>query len=116
MFFAAETRPAQRVIITATTALVAVTFAMSALDHRFGWSSVPVWLVVVSNVMVAAGLGAAALVIVQNHYAAVTVRVQAGPPLASTGLYGLVVARILDEETPAGALPAGPRDVAIAAH
>lgn len=86
----AETRPAQRVIITATTALVAVTFVVSALDHRFGWSSVPVWLVVLGNVMVAAGLGMAQLVIVQNHYAAATVRVELDQPLVSTGLYGLV--------------------------
>lgn len=86
----AETRPAQRIIITVTMALVAATFVVSALDHRFGWSSVPVWLVIVGNVMVAAGLGMAQLVILQNHYAAATVRVEAGQPLVSTGLYGLV--------------------------
>ncbi len=86
----AETRPAQRIIITVTMALVAATFVVSALDHRFGWSSVPVWLVIVGNVMVAAGLGVAQLVILQNHYAAATVRVEAGQPLVSTGLYGLV--------------------------
>lgn len=87
---AAETRPAQRIIMTLTLTLVVATFVLSALDHRFGWSQVPVWLVIVGDVLVAAGLSVAQLVVVQNNYAAATVRVEAGQPLVSTGLYGLV--------------------------
>ncbi|WP_370499802.1 isoprenylcysteine carboxylmethyltransferase family protein [Mycolicibacterium sp. jd] len=86
----AETRPAQRLIITLTVVLVTATFVLSALDHRFGWSSAPAWVVVVGNTLVALGLSGAQLVVVQNHYAAATVRVEAGQPLVSTGLYGLV--------------------------
>lgn len=86
----AESRPAQRVIISLTIGLVFITFALSALDHRFGWSSVPTWLVIVGNVLVAVGLSLAQLVIVQNNYAAATIRVEADQPLVSTGLYGLV--------------------------
>lgn len=86
----AETRPAQRIIMTLTVALVVATFVLSSLDHRFGWSQVPMWLVVTGNVLVAAGLSVAQLVVMQNHYAAATVRVEADQPLVSTGLYGLV--------------------------
>lgn len=86
----AENRPAQRIIMTLTLALVVATFVLSALDHRFGWSQVPVWLVIVGNVLVAVGLSAAQLVVVQNNYAAATVQVEADQPLVSTGLYGLV--------------------------
>lgn len=86
----AENRPAQRIIMTLTLALVVATFVLSALDHRFGWSQVPVWLVIVGNVLVAVGLSVAQLVVVQNNYAASTVRVEADQPLVSTGLYGLV--------------------------
>ncbi len=86
----AETRPAQRIIMTLTLTLVVVTFVLSALDHRFGWSQVPVWLVIAGDLLVAAGLGVTQLVIVQNNYAAATVRVEAGQPLADTGLYGWV--------------------------
>lgn len=86
----AETRPAQRIIMTLTVTLVVVTFVLSALDHRFGWSQVPVWLVITGNVLVAAGLSVAQLVVVQNNYAAATVRVEADQPLVSTGLYGVV--------------------------
>lgn len=86
----AETRPAQRIIMALTLTLVVATFVLSALDHRFGWSDVPVWLVIVGNVLVAIGLSMAQLVIVQNNYAAATVRVEADQPLVSTGLYGWV--------------------------
>ncbi len=86
----AETRPAQRIIMTLTLTLVIATFVLSALDHRFGWSDVPVWLVIVGNVLVAIGLSVAQLVVVQNNYAAATVRVEADQPLVSTGLYGWV--------------------------
>ncbi|MEX7472965.1 isoprenylcysteine carboxylmethyltransferase family protein [Mycobacterium adipatum] len=86
----AETRPAQRIIMTLTLTLVVVTFVLSALDHRFGWSQVPVWLVIAGDLLVAAGLGVTQVVIVQNNYAAATVRVEAGQPLADTGLYGWV--------------------------
>ena len=44
----------------------------------------------VGDVLVAVGLGVVALVIIQNSYAASTVRVQAGQKVVSTGLYGLV--------------------------
>lgn len=86
----AETRPAQRIIMTITLTLVVATFVLSALDHRFGWSQVPVWLVIVGDVLVAVGLGVAQLVVVQNNYAAATIRVEADQPLVSTGLYGVV--------------------------
>jgi len=86
----AETRPAQRIIMSLTLTLVIATFVLSALDHRFGWSQVPIWLVIAGNVLVAAGLSVAQLVVVQNNYAAATVRVEADQPLVSTGLYGVV--------------------------
>ncbi|MFB1297704.1 isoprenylcysteine carboxylmethyltransferase family protein [Mycobacterium sp. pW049] len=86
----AESRPVQRIIITLTVVLVFATLALSALDHRFGWSSVPTWLIIVGNLAVAIGLSIAQLVIVQNNYAAATIRVEADQPLVSTGLYGLV--------------------------
>ena len=43
----AETRPAQRIIVTLILLLAVATFVLSAFDHRFGWSHVPVWLVIV---------------------------------------------------------------------
>lgn len=86
----AETRPAQRIIISLMLVAVVATLVVGALDWRFGWSTVPVWLVVVGDVMVAVGLLGAQLVVVQNNWAGASITVEAGQPLVSTGLYGVV--------------------------
>lgn len=86
----AETRPAQRIIMSATVLLVIAALVVSALDHRFGWSSVPLWLIIAGDVLVVGGLVLSQLVVVQNSYAAATITVEADQPLVSTGLYGVV--------------------------
>lgn len=86
----AETRAAQKVIITGSFLILFVMMAFSALDHRMGWSTVPVWLSLFGDVLIAAGLGLAMLVIIQNSYAAATVTVEAGQKVASGGVYKFV--------------------------
>jgi protein-S-isoprenylcysteine O-methyltransferase Ste14 len=86
----AETRPVQRVVITATVLAVIALLVVSAFDHRFGWSSVPVPIVVLGDVLVGVGLLVAQLVVIQNGYAAATITVETGQELVSTGLYGVV--------------------------
>jgi protein-S-isoprenylcysteine O-methyltransferase Ste14 len=86
----AETRPAQRIIISLTVLLVAVTYVVSALDHRFGWSTVPLAAIIVGLVLTAVGIVAAQLVIIQNGYASANITVESDQPLVSTGLYGVV--------------------------
>lgn len=86
----AETRPAQRIIISATLLASVAMFVVSALDHRFGWSTVPLWAIVLGDVLVVVGLAGAQLVVVQNAYASATITVEADQPLVSTGLYGIV--------------------------
>jgi protein-S-isoprenylcysteine O-methyltransferase Ste14 len=63
---------------------------VSALDFRLGWSTVPAAVSVAGDVLVAAGLGIAMLVVIQNSYAAANVKVETGQKLVSTGFYGLV--------------------------
>ncbi len=86
----AETRPAQKFATAGTIAMVIAVLVVSALDHRFGWSQVPTPVVVIGAILVAVGLGMATMVVNQNSYAAATIRVEAGQPVVSTGLYGLV--------------------------
>jgi protein-S-isoprenylcysteine O-methyltransferase Ste14 len=86
----AETRPAQRVIISVIVLLVAATYAISAFDHRFGWSTVPLAVIVIGDVLVAVGIVTAQLVIIQNGYASANIAVEKDQPLVSTGLYGVV--------------------------
>jgi protein-S-isoprenylcysteine O-methyltransferase Ste14 len=86
----AETRPAQRIIITAVIASVVLTLVVSALDHRFGWSTVPIAVVIIGNILVFAGLTLAQVVIIQNSFASANITVAPDQPLVSTGLYGIV--------------------------
>jgi protein-S-isoprenylcysteine O-methyltransferase Ste14 len=86
----AETRPAQKIIITAAFVDIFVMMAFSAFDRRMGWSTEPVWVSLLGNVLVAAGLGIAMVVIAQNGYAASTVRVETGQQLVSSGVYSFI--------------------------
>lgn len=85
-----ETRVVQKVVICVVFVAFAAMFVVSALDHRFRWSSLPSLVCLVGDVMVALGLGVAMLVIAQNSYAAANVRVEAEQTLVCTGLYGVV--------------------------
>jgi protein-S-isoprenylcysteine O-methyltransferase Ste14 len=86
----AETRTIQKVVITATMLAVIAVLVVSALDHRFGWSHVPIPVVVLGNVLVGVGLAFAQLVVIQNGYAAATITVESEQKVVSTGVYGRV--------------------------
>ena len=87
---AAETRPLQKLIISFAFVSLGATIVLSALDFRFGWSSVPAAISVIGDVLVALGLGISMIVTIQNGYAAANVKVESGQDLVSTGLYGVV--------------------------
>ncbi|HTX93688.1 MAG TPA: isoprenylcysteine carboxylmethyltransferase family protein [Mycobacterium sp.] len=86
----AETRTAQKIISAGLFVSLFAMMAFSAFDHRMGWSTMPVWVCLLGDVLVAVGLSIAMLVIVENGYAAATVRVESGQKLASQGLYRIV--------------------------
>jgi protein-S-isoprenylcysteine O-methyltransferase Ste14 len=86
----AETRPVQKFATVGISASVVVILVVSALDHRFGWSQVPIPVVVIGDILVAVGLLMAIMVVNQNNYAAATITVEADQKVVSTGLYGLV--------------------------
>ncbi|MCW2587707.1 MAG: putative protein-S-isoprenylcysteine methyltransferase [Mycobacterium sp.] len=87
-----ETRPVQRVVIAVCFLLIPGMLVIAGLDHRFGWSMVPVPvpIVILGDVLVAAGLVLAQWVVIQNSYAAATITVEREQPLVDTGLYGMV--------------------------
>ncbi|MHA7662445.1 methyltransferase family protein [Mycolicibacterium sp. HS_4_1] len=86
----AETRPVQKLVMWAVLTSVFATGVVSALDWRFGWSSVPTAVVVLGNAVVGVSLVAAQWVVIQNNFAGASISVEAGQPVISTGLYGIV--------------------------
>ena len=85
-----EKESAQRGVIALSGLMFPIGFAVSALDFRFGWSSVPLWLVIAASVLFLIGYGAYAEVMRENAYFSRTVEVQEGQRVISTGLYGIV--------------------------
>jgi protein-S-isoprenylcysteine O-methyltransferase Ste14 len=86
----AEKEPAQKIIMTFVLIGFVLLIMAPGFDRRWHWSDVPAWLAVLANILCVVGLLGTAVVLKQNSYAASTVRVEAGQPVISTGLYGIV--------------------------
>jgi protein-S-isoprenylcysteine O-methyltransferase Ste14 len=86
----AETRTVQKIVILVVFVGLFGMVVFSALDHRFGWSTVPAAVSLVGDALVVAGLVIGLLTVAQNSYAAATIQVEADQKLASKGLYSLV--------------------------
>src|SRR4051812_4758059 len=87
---AAETEPRQKLILSfASVALIGM-YVVSGLDRRFGWSSVPAWVVLIGDALVVLSFYGFFLTFRENSFAAATVRVERDQPVISTGLYAVV--------------------------
>jgi protein-S-isoprenylcysteine O-methyltransferase Ste14 len=87
---AAETRPLQKIIITFAFVSMGAMIVVSALDFRFGWSSVPAAVSIVGDVLVGVGLLIAMVTTIQNGYAAANINVESDQEVVSSGVYSVV--------------------------
>jgi protein-S-isoprenylcysteine O-methyltransferase Ste14 len=85
-----EKEGTQRIIMIFTSLGFIALLVVSALDHRFGWSAVPVWLVVLGDVLVAIGFYFIFRVYRANTFTAATIEVAAGQKAIATGPYAIV--------------------------
>ena len=65
-------------------------FITAGLDHRFGWSDMPLWAVVTASAVMAVSYALYAEVMRENVYLSRTVEVREGQQVVDTGLYGIV--------------------------
>ena len=86
----AEKRAAQRVIMLFTSLAFIGLLFVPALDRRFGWSSVPFYVVVAGDVLVVIGYCFILLVFRENTYTSATIEVAANQKVIDTGPYALV--------------------------
>jgi protein-S-isoprenylcysteine O-methyltransferase Ste14 len=86
----AEQESAQKIIMTLVLTGFVLLIVVPGFDRRWHWSSVPAWLATLANILCILSLLLTAVVLKQNSYAASTIRVEAGQPLVSTGLYAIV--------------------------
>ena len=85
-----EKEATQKGVVALSGLMFPIGFALSALDFRFGWSSVPLWLVIVASVLFLMGYAMYAEVMRENAYLSRTVEIQENQKVISTGLYGIV--------------------------
>jgi protein-S-isoprenylcysteine O-methyltransferase Ste14 len=85
-----EKERSQRGVIALSGLIFPLGFVLSALDFRFGWSKVPLWLIITASVLFLVGYVGYAEVMRENAYLSRTVEVQEGQRVISTGLYGIV--------------------------
>ena len=85
-----EKEKAQRGVIGLSALMFPIAFVLSAFDFRFGWSTVPFWLVILASVLFLVGYVMYAEVMRENAYLSRTVEVQENQKVISTGLYGVV--------------------------
>mgnify|MGYP003467617578 FL=1 len=85
-----EPRKEQRKIILVSGVFMLLGFFLPGLNYRFQWSSVPIWLVVVSVIVFEFSYAMIVAVFAQNSYASRVVEIQEGQQLIDTGLYAII--------------------------
>lgn len=86
---AEPTRTQQLIQSLASLAFIAI-FVSAGLDRRWGWSHVPVAVVIAGAALVAIGLGLVGWVFRANTYASAVIDVEQGQQLVTTGPYAIV--------------------------
>jgi len=85
-----EPDPRQKIIYSLLLLCSAALAVVLVRDYAFGWSHVPVFIVLIGDLLVAGGLVLVWLVFRVNPFAAAAVNVETEQPVISRGLYALV--------------------------
>src|ERR1041384_398117 len=86
----AEKELRQKLILRCASVTLIGLYIVSGLDHRFGWSLVPSWLVLVADLLVILAAYGFYVTFRENSYAASTVTVETGQPVIASGPYAAV--------------------------
>jgi protein-S-isoprenylcysteine O-methyltransferase Ste14 len=86
----AEKEMSQKIIQTLTAIMFIAMLVVPALDHRFGWSEVPLYVAMAGDVFVTVGFLIIFLVYKENTFASATIEIAPDQKVISTGLYALV--------------------------
>ena len=85
-----EKRGEQKTVVKLAALVFLAAFVLAGLDHRFGWTYVPGWLVAAASVLLLVSYGLYAEVMRENAWLSRTVEVQQGQQVVDTGLYSVV--------------------------
>ena len=85
-----EKEASQKMIIKLGSLYYLLIFLIPGFDKRFGWSNVPIVVVIVADVLVLMGYGIFFLVLRENRYASRIIEVELGQEVISSGPYAIV--------------------------
>ncbi len=80
----------QKLVVKLALLLFLFAFVIPGLDFRFGWSQVPLEVVIAATLVFVLSYIMFIVVMVQNSYASRVIEIQKGQKLIDTGLYSLV--------------------------
>jgi protein-S-isoprenylcysteine O-methyltransferase Ste14 len=86
----AEKQPVQKFIMLCTSIAFIALLVVSALDHRFGWSTMPLAGVMAGDALVAIGFYLIFLVYRENTFTSAIIEVAENQEVISTGPYAIV--------------------------
>lgn len=87
---AKEKENTQKGVVALSGLLFIGGFTVAGLDYRFGWSHVPMWLVMFASVILLVSYALYAEIMRENTYLSRTIEVQENQTVIDTGLYGIV--------------------------
>jgi len=85
-----EKRVKQKFIVKFSGLLFLIGILITGLDFRFGWSSVPFWLVIFSDLIILLSYYLVYLVFKENSYTSRTIKVEKEQKITTTGPYAIV--------------------------
>lgn len=85
-----EQEAEQKMVVVFSALMFVCSFLLAGFDHRYGWSGLPTWFVVVASIVMLCGYGLYAEVMMENAFLSRTVEIQNEQKVISTGLYGIV--------------------------
>lgn len=85
-----EKENTQKGVVALSALLFLAGFIVAGLDHRFGWTQVPRWCVLLSSVILLVSYVLYAEVMRENAYLSRTIKVQEDQKVIDKGLYSIV--------------------------
>jgi protein-S-isoprenylcysteine O-methyltransferase Ste14 len=86
----AEKQTSQKIIMTFASIGFGALLIVPALDHRYGWSAMPIGFVILGDLMILSGYAIIFFVFRENSFASARIEVAADQRVISTGPYALV--------------------------
>lgn len=87
---AREKQGAQKGVVVFSGLMFLAGFVVAGLDFRFGWSTMPTWVVITASVLFLVAYVLYAEVMRENAFLSRTIQVEEGQTVVETGMYGVV--------------------------